>query len=460
MKSKSFILSGGAAVAAVLFAACSSDPAVGPTDGGSSSSSSGDGGGSSSGDGGGPSCAAAGCSADATCAIASGAPKCECKAGFSGDGKTCAKINNCAGSPCKNGATCADEAGKYTCKCAAGYSGTNCETDINECATNPCKNGGTCADGVNKFTCTCAAGYSGATCDTNIDECAANPCKNGGTCADGVNKFTCTCAAGYSGATCDTNINECAPNPCLNGGSCTDGVNAYTCACINGFSGTKCDVAPYPTTNLMGYWNFEQAQGTVTDQSGNNNNATAVTATRDNGRLGFGYTFAGAQCIAFPNSATLNMDGKPGVTGMMWEKFTIPGGGGGIFFNQENTWELAISQAGPNILSDAVPFNAGGWNWRGTHALTVNTWQHIALTWDGATAKHYVDGVEVYSRAQGGNLTNQPTLGFGIGCRNVTAAGGVGGAGQFFTGTIDEAFVYDRALTPAEIATYYNATKP
>ncbi|MFO0664932.1 MAG: LamG-like jellyroll fold domain-containing protein [Polyangiaceae bacterium] len=457
MKYKAILLSGCASVG-VLFAACSSDPAsgndAGASDGSVVQTDTGTGG-----DGGSNPCATTTCAADATCSVKNGAAACECKAGFSGDGKTCTKIANCAGNPCKNGATCTDGATGYTCKCAAGFSGTNCETNIDECAPNPCKNGGTCADGVGKFTCTCPAGFSGNTCETNIDECAPNPCKNGGTCADGVNKFTCTCAAGFSGTTCDTNIDECNPNPCMNGGTCADGVNQFTCTCINGFSGTKCDVAPYPTTNLMAYWNFEQAQGTVTDQSQNGNNAVNVTATRDNGRLGFGYTFAGAQCISFANSASLNMGGKAGFTGMLWEKYTIPGGGGGIFFNQENTYELAISQAGANILSDAIPYPAG-WVWRGTKALTVNTWQHVALTWDGATTKHYVDGALVYTQAQGGTLSNNAGAGFGIGCRNVAANGSIGAIGQLFTGTIDEMFIYDRALTDQEIATYYNATKP
>ena len=296
------------------------------------------------------------------------------------------------------------------------------------------------------------------TCAINTDECAANPCKNGGTCADGVNKFTCTCPAGFTGATCETNVDECAPNPCKNGGVCTDGANAFSCACTRGFSGATCDVAPYPTTNLMGYWDFEQAQGTVTDQSANGNNAVSLTATRGPGRLGFGYEFAGGQCIRFANSASLNMGGKTGFTGMLWEKYTVTNGAQGIFFNQENTYEFAVGVNGANFLNDAIPFPAG-WAWFGNFALTKDVWQHVALTWDGVTTKHYADGVMVYSRAQGGTLSNNAGAGLGLGCRGV-AANGMSGGSQFFTGSIDEAFIYDRALTDAEILNYFDKTKP
>ena len=38
--------------------------------------------------------------------------------------------------------------------------------------------------------------------------------------------------------------------------------------------------------------------------------------------------------------------------------------------------------------------------------VPVSDWTHIAVTWDGTTHKHYVDGELVASRAESGNLTN------------------------------------------------------
>jgi hypothetical protein len=74
--------------------------------------------------------------------------------------------------------------------------------------------------------------------------------------------------------------------------------------------------------------------------------------------------------------------------------------------------------------------------------LALNTWTHIATTYDGANMRIYVNGVLVATRAQAGNLAvgNQALR---IGGNNVS--------GEFFKGLIDEVRIYNRALSAAEI---------
>ncbi len=73
----------------------------------------------------------------------------------------------------------------------------------------------------------------------------------------------------------------------------------------------------------------------------------------------------------------------------------------------------------------------------------LGQWQHLAATYDGATARYYVDGVEVASRAFSGSVGNS----------NTWRIGAYGfGPGNFFDGLVDEVRVYDRALAAAEIA--------
>src|SRR2546430_9039414 len=78
----------------------------------------------------------------------------------------------------------------------------------------------------------------------------------------------------------------------------------------------------------------------------------------------------------------------------------------------------------------------------GPTGLGLNTWTHLAGTFDGATMRLYVNGVEVASQAQTAALT--ATAGtLQIGADSYT--------GENFAGRIDEVRIYNRALTAAEI---------
>jgi len=72
----------------------------------------------------------------------------------------------------------------------------------------------------------------------------------------------------------------------------------------------------------------------------------------------------------------------------------------------------------------------------------LNTWAHLAGTYDGATERLYVNGVQVASKAQTGSI---------ISSANPLQIGGDKIYGQFFQGLIDEVRVYNRALTANEI---------
>ena len=81
------------------------------------------------------------CSGDATCAAGQPYGKCTCSAGFSGNGTTCADVNECtAGTPCDAHATCNNTVGGYTCACNAGYTG-NGTTCADPCTPSPCQQG-------------------------------------------------------------------------------------------------------------------------------------------------------------------------------------------------------------------------------------------------------------------------------------------------------------------------------
>lgn len=170
------------------------------------------------------SCAVTTCDAHATCSDAVGPAICTCASGFSGDGTTCADVDECL----TDHGGCGDA--EYT-TCVNNPGAAPTCVDIDECATN---NGG-CGDAP-YTACTNNRGAPPTCADT--DECATN---NGG-CGD-ARHMACTNNLGAA-PTC-TDIDECATN---NGGcglpsaaTCTDNVAAPpTCSCQPGHTGALC----------------------------------------------------------------------------------------------------------------------------------------------------------------------------------------------------------------------------
>ena len=76
---------------------------------------------------------------------------------------------------------------------------------------------------------------------------------------------------------------------------------------------------------------------------------------------------------------------------------------------------------------------------------TSGAWHHLVMTWDGATQKFYYDGVINTSTAQSQNTTF--TERFGFGCNL--------GAGENWNGKMDDAYVFGRALSAAEVVNLY-----
>jgi proprotein convertase subtilisin/kexin type 5 len=116
------------------------------------------------------------CHAQATCTNLAGTFNCTCVDGYTGDGVTCADIDECAlgthacdtsPSPVDGSAlaTCTNAAGGYTCACTTGgYAGDGfyC-ADVNECtlSTHDCHADGTCSNTYGNWSCSCDAGYEG-----------------------------------------------------------------------------------------------------------------------------------------------------------------------------------------------------------------------------------------------------------------------------------------------------------
>lgn len=84
--------------------------------------------------------------------------------------------------------------------------------------------------------------------------------------------------------------------------------------------------------------------------------------------------------------------------------------------------------------------------------LTIGKWHHIVGTYDGATVRIYVDGVERDSLAVTGNIGSTTTP-----VRIGAGSGSPVSGEEPFDGTIDDVRIYDRGLSPDEILTMFNS---
>jgi hypothetical protein len=81
---------------------------------------------------------------------------------------------------------------------------------------------------------------------------------------------------------------------------------------------------------------------------------------------------------------------------------------------------------------------------RGSATLPLNTWTHIATTYDGANQRFYVNGVLVGTTPGTGSIASNNGA--------IRIGGNNSSLNEFFAGMIDEVRVYNRALSAAEIA--------
>ncbi len=198
-------------------------------------------------------------------------------------------------------------------------------------------------------------------------------------------------------------------------------------------------------SGLVAAYSFGEASGTkAVDASGKGNHGTISGATRiTQGKFGKALSFDGLNdWVTVKDTASLDL-----TTGMTLEAWVYPT----VF---PSDWRTILHKevyryyltAGSNIDTPAAggTYTSGNQNVYAGSSLPVNTWTHLAVTYNSASVRLYINGTQVAAKAQTAPLTAS------------TGALRIGGSqtyGALFKGRIDEVRVYNRALSGSEITT-------
>jgi hypothetical protein len=216
--------------------------------------------------------------------------------------------------------------------------------------------------------------------------------------------------------------------------------------------------AAVPIPGLVSYW---AANGNGNDSADGNTAILQSGASFGPGISGQAFTFDGVNAyVKVPASANLNVGLGSGFTISTWvnpAKMTIQpllewNGLSGTYPWGSHMW---ISVNNPADLYANLVDTSGNNHYIESAGgfMTVNAWQQVALTYDEAsgTAVLYRNGVAIQTENLG-SFTPQTSYDLYMGIRPAGAF-----SENHFQGSLDETSIYNRALTPSEMLSVYQA---
>jgi len=216
------------------------------------------------------------------------------------------------------------------------------------------------------------------------------------------------------------------------------------------FTSISADENIIPNQGLISYYNFNEGAGNILhDSSGHNYDGTIFEESWTDGIDGTALEFNGINSyVNLPASTLSNWDS---LTSAFWVKAPkYSGSGWPAFFgshttNPTNNICVCISRNTETIHLE-IDTDNGNYETSGDIKIPGDTWFHVAMVYDGEQLIEYINGVRGISIPATGNLKNVSELNIGQ----------LGNNRYFFKGVIDEAYVYNRALTSTEINQLYN----
>jgi glucose/arabinose dehydrogenase len=200
---------------------------------------------------------------------------------------------------------------------------------------------------------------------------------------------------------------------------------------------------------LVAAYSFDEGAGTTAgDSSGQANLATLNNGVAwVAGKNGRAASFDGLDdYISIPNTASTNISGNA-LTLSMWinpqpssDSVVV-----GKFWNTTMSspyYQYGLELRGGNQTDFYIGTPTGALVAASGTTLPFNQWSYLAITFDGAQVKTYVNGTLVNTQALSATITARG---------NPMRVGADASTTQFYKGALDDLRIYNRALTPAQV---------
>ena len=210
----------------------------------------------------------------------------------------------------------------------------------------------------------------------------------------------------------------------------------------------------------VGAWTMNEASGNIVDLCGNNDTGTVSGNVLQNvtGKYGKGVEFQGYPSgnnayVSFGSGATL--DNLAARTIVAWIKPDSLGDSSmGVILSKDYQDGWVLRMASGNNVAFSQAFSGGVVTWTTTtNPISLGNFQHVAVRYSAATTatvpEIYVNGVKqtISGGTPFGSRDNDSTYSLHMGVKIDT---------QEFDGVIDEAAVFNRVLTEAELTELMN----
>jgi len=212
---------------------------------------------------------------------------------------------------------------------------------------------------------------------------------------------------------------------------------------------------------LMGYYPLDEGAGnTATDMSGNGHDGTIYSTGVtygvtwiSQGFINGGINIDGTAACRVELGTWDPAEGTGQLSLALWIKWAGSGNANQGLIGKRDAWNANEMMFGFRLSNASIRLlRAGSTVSTADGVMTpfIGEWAHVAVTFDGTTARIYLNGEEIQSG--GFSFGNKTTADMRIGAYS--------NASDSFNGDIDEVRIYNRVLSPTEIAWLSGMTLP